>query len=293
MGTTTPNTGPSNNTPLEPSWANEPLEGEIPTDGVPEDGESSPDAETQEEEEGANQNEHNEPVIPIDGTTGDWSVPRRRLSYYAKNPNSGNLKSAAKSYVRASGGSKDISRSVGSGKRTAAKLGGFLSSIATEGLKSTFDKFNLGEIKGLSAEVAMNKIVAYLSPSGATNEDTIVQVAIVNTLSKLYEDYSLEENELSSLENLSNEDIQKLLLFYTSSFIYTKWFHELGLKIEDKNISASKVVLLEKRAKDFIHSTVKYEFGEFDFIKSNYHVSEINNMIDTIFETAYTFIEDL
>jgi hypothetical protein len=287
MGTTTSNNGPSSNTPLEPSWANEPSDADVEpsTDGTLKDDNNSPDIETQDEQ--------SESKLPIVLTSGEWRAPKLNLTKYAKNPTVGNLKSAAKSYVRASGGSKGISKSVVSGKQAAARLGGFLSSISTEGLKSTFDKFNLGEIEGLSAEVAINKIVAYLSPSGGTNEDAIVQVAIVDTLSKLYEDYGLEENDLTSLENLSNEDIQNLMLYYTSSFIYTKWFHELGLKIEDKNISASEVLLLEKRAKDFIHSTVKFEFGEVELTKYDFKASEIKDMIDNIFETAYTFIEEL
>lgn len=293
MGTTTPNTGPSNNTPLEPSWANDPFNGELPVGGGPQDGGNSSDSETQDVVADSSQDEINDTEIPKVLNTGDWRAPKLYLTNYAKNPSSGNLKSAAKSYVRASGGSKGISRSVVTGKRTAARLGGFLSSIVTEGLSNTFGKLNLGQIVGLSAEAAINKMVAYLSPSGGTNEDTIAQVAIVDTLSKLYEDFGLEENELTSLENLSNSDIQNLMLYYTSSFIYTKWFHELGLKIEDKNISASKVVLLEKRAKDFIHSTVKYEFGDINLTNSDFQASIIRNMIDDIFETAYTFIEEL
>ena len=52
-----------------------------------------------------------------------------------------NLKRHFKSYIRSSGGSKSISKSVIHGKKTAARLSLFFSSIGAIGVQETFRSF--------------------------------------------------------------------------------------------------------------------------------------------------------
>lgn len=293
MGTSTSNNGPSNNTPLLPSWAepvSNPTEQNLPSlDAEGEEGEES-----EIENQPASEDDVSQPPrveIPL---SGEWKPAKNSLSSYGKNPSSAKFKSAAKSYVRNGGGAKGISKSIISGKKAGVRLGSLLSSFSNNGVGNTFrEYFNL-DFDGLSLESAINKIVDFLSPYDGTVEDSITTDAVTETLYEIYKDFDLSNNDLSVLDNITNENIQDIFTSYASSYIYSKWINEIGIVLENKEISETQIVKIERQMKEFIKDSIKLEFSEIDFKnKSTFEKNEINRIMDDVFETAYQSLEEL
>lgn len=291
MGTSTSNNGPSNNTPLLPSWAE-------PIDNQPVPNPPAPEPKEDNEED----NNHNQPdKDEIDKTphqeillTGNWGAAKKGLSGFIQNSSKQKFKSAAKSYVRTSGGAKGISKSVIAGKKTGIKLGRLLSSFSNVGVNNTFKEFFRLDIDGLSLESAINKIVEYLSPQDGTIEDSITTDAVTETLYEIYKDFDLSNNDLSVLDNITNENIQDMLSTYTSLYIYSKWVNEIGIVLENKRISESQIVKIERQMKEFIKDSINLEFSEIDFKNgSTFERNEIKRIMDDVFETAYQSLEAL
>lgn len=292
MGTSTSNNGPSNNTTLLPSWAQVPENQSPPNPPLPEPNDNDGD-----------ENSNNPPIQNNDGNrpqqlevplSGDWRPARVGLSSFAKNPNASKFSSAAKSYVRSSGGSKGISKSIISGNRTGIKFGQLLSSFSNNGANNTFrELFNL-DIQGLSLEIAINKIVDFLSPKDGTVEDSITSNAVIETLYEIYKDFNLSINDLSVLDSITNENIQDILTRYASSYIYSKWINEIGIVLENKEISEVLIVKIERQMKEFIRDSIKLEFSEINFkSESTFEKNKIQRIMSEVFETAYKALEEL
>lgn len=287
MGTSASNNGPSRNTPLLPAWATE--EESTPDGMLP----TNPENEIVPLTGDLDSESNLDDIDSIYLLSGDWQHARRSLTAYSKDSSIGKLKKALKTYIRASGGSKSISKSVISGKQTAVRLSLFFSSIGTVGVQKTLERFNIGELKGLSVEVAINKIVEALAPLGGTVEEEISKAALLETLKKIYNDLSLKDSDLKKLQNISSDYIQTLLGYFVNSYVYIRWIHELGLKIENTVLSPTKIIEIENQTKKFIHHQVKYTFSKIDFLKTTTLTAKIKNIMDEMFYTCFSFLEVL
>lgn len=278
MGTSSSNNGPSNNTPLLPSWAE------------PNENPSSPDIENQPNPK---DDESNPPRVEIP-LSGEWRPAKSSLSSFVREPSPNKFNSAAKSYVRAGGGAKSISKSIVSGKRAGIRLGSLLASFSNKGVGNTFRELFELDFGGLSLESAINKVVDYLSPQDGTIEDSITADAISETLYEIYKDFDLSNNDLSVLDNITNENIQDILSKYAASYIYSKWVNEIGIVLENKEISETQIVKIERQMKEFIKGSIKLEFSEINFKnESIIEKNEIRRIMDEVFETAYQSLEEL
>ncbi|MGR3178800.1 MAG: hypothetical protein ACUZ8E_12160 [Candidatus Anammoxibacter sp.] len=71
-----------------------------------------------------------------------WQNAKTQISRLIGDSNR-NTKSALSSYVKAHGGAKKAAYSAISGKTTTAKLGGFLSSLSSQGIQNTLNQFKI------------------------------------------------------------------------------------------------------------------------------------------------------
>lgn len=278
MGTSSSNDGPKGNTPLLPDW----IDNENDDNSVnPNDGNNNTE----------NQNQNNQnTVIPL---TGTWSGAKRSLGGFSKNPSKVNFKRAAKAYVKASGGARNIANSARHGKIVAGQFISFLNDIRNDGLNKTYEKFGFGKISGDSVEQVFNNLAEVLSSGGGTDEETIARNAVIEALAKIYEDFDLGNNSIESLDNLTVEQTETYLEYYLTSYIYERWLQELGIKIEEKDINPADVVKAEKNAFDFIQSSVNLKFDDYNLTTFDYRSDTGKAIMDEIFIQAYSLIEAL
>lgn len=281
MGTSSSNYGPSANSPLLPDWNENDSEGNQDNQG--ENGNQNNSETDENQKKGNTENQ----------LTGNWSGARRSLGNFSNSPSRANFNRAASSYVKASGGAKSISRSAHFGKISAGKVITFLNGISQDGIEKTLGNLGISNLQDKSIEQLFNELADSLSSSGGTDEETIARNATIEALCRIYEDFELETNSIDSLNQVTKEQTTEYLEYYINSYIYERWLHELGVKMEEKDISSAEIVNAEKLAYDFIQSSVNLKFDDYNLSANNYSTTIGKSIIDEIFVQAYTIIEEL
>ncbi len=276
MGTSNSNEGPQRGTPLLPSWAPSP-------EPFP-----PPDDKKDPKKKGP-------PVAPltIPRQTGDWGRARADLSRYANDGRQGSLRQATRSYVRASGGAGGARASAIAGRSTVSRFGSFLSSAVTRGVQRTLHDLGLDAVVGEPLEIVFAAIADKIAPSGALNEEAIARKAVLDTMADLLDELSGSKQAIEQLESLDKKSVEGLITKCVSAYVFERWLHELGLVLEKKVISETKILKLESSIKSFIESAVKCDFQKFDILHSDLMSGAGRRLIDRIFEEAYSALESV
>ena len=99
-----------------------------------------------------------------------------------KNRTKQSFNSAAKSYIKSYGGARKISNTAISGKQTGGVLAGFLSDVASRGIRESIASLGLEKYEGKSIDFLLTKIADKLAPSGATNEEAAARIAVLDAM---------------------------------------------------------------------------------------------------------------
>jgi hypothetical protein len=293
MGTSSSGSGPGKNSPLLPNW-DIPLE--LPPTNLPsnnsEPDNSNPENSDPENPNLENSNLENQSTDNVQQVlTGNWGGVKSKLGRIANSKKGSHYsyKGLASQYVRNVGGVKNAVRSSRSGIKGGASLGGFLGSIGSIGLNDTLKNYGLSDYIGKTAEEIFAKISEKICPLGSTNEDAITRKAILDSLSSMYLRY--EDNGNIVFDNLQEQDLELVFTEYISYYIYHKWLYELGLAIENKNITEKEAVSLEEEVKEFIFNEIEVEFKGKKIIEINFQSNEGQKIIEDIFEQSYTTLK--
>ena len=294
MGTSGSYGGPSGNPPLLPPWLTNP-QGPPPTSpDVPPQAPPPESPPEQQPQEGPQENASEQQVSPETGPneyipSSTWKSAKGSMTRYAHSGNGESLKGTGRRYVGTRGGSRNFARAAVSGKRTAAAFGLFLTDVAAHGINAALQKRGLEGVIGKPVEAIIAEIADNLAPAGATNEEAVARQAIIETIAGLYEEYELEDGNLAKLDSIGKADIEKVFSTYVVSYIYERWLHELGRRIEENAISESRAVKLEKEVKDYVKGAVMLDFDNYDLLNLDWNAA--GQIIEDIFGQAYSFLE--
>lgn len=281
MGTSKSNAGPKNHSPLLPPWAPKPPS--LPSNPLNPDDEANNDNQPEE-------NDSKEGETPV---LENLQKARRDLTNYTKTKTRQSFKKAARSYVNTYGGGRRASKTATSGKSTGGIFAGFLSNVANQGIRETLNSLGLEKYTGEPIDFILTKIADIIAPSSITNEEAAAREAILDTLEYIYETYEMEGKELTDLDSLQKEDMELAIKEYVSSYIFNRWLHELGIKVEEHATSIRDVIKIEKEGKLYIKEAVNLDFSKFNILKVNFNSKQGKKIIDNIFDEAYILIEDL
>ena len=145
MGTSTSYIGPTGKNSLLPPWA-------------------SPE----EDHDGTSIEPKPTELIP-------WSVPKSLLTRSASSRNRENLKSAIRGFVQAQGGARGASRAAKTGRTSAQKLGGFLTSVVNQGVIAAINSLGLQEFIGQDVYTVLAALVDKIAPEGVFLEDSVAR----------------------------------------------------------------------------------------------------------------------
>ena len=285
MGTSSSFKGPKNKTPLLPSWAPPP-----------------PNIESKEsnQTEAGGDSDRQPDAVPIPGiplpetvplVSGSWRTAKGQMTRYVKTGDRTALRKAGQAYVKALGGKSGASRSAISGHAGLASFGGFLGNVVRNGINTTLTKYNLSQFIGHTAEETLAAIIDQIAPSGATNEEAITRKAMLETMEYLYSIMDLENQGISALDAMPEDKIRDCMIYCVSAYIYERWLNQLSLAIEEKTISESEAVYLEKDVKDYVFEMVKTDLSSIDVLNRDFNEEESKNIIENIFETAYSTLK--
>ena len=163
MGTSTSNPGPFDRQPLLPSWA-------LPTD-------AGNDAEPNDDENESPDNGEQQDNSPLPTPPVTWQMAKSSMSRFASSGERNSLSRAGRDYVGAKGGRRAAAQAASAGKSVALKVGGFLSAVASAGIRTALDEIGLAHMVGRSAPEVLAALIDVLAPAGATHQEAAARKA--------------------------------------------------------------------------------------------------------------------
>lgn len=279
MGTSASGTGPKGKTPLLPSWA-------ISPDNSPEEEQNNEN--NQEAEDTPNvESDSVSDIVPSQKLTGTKSI----LTRISNKGRGSSFKTFAKSYIKASGGSKAVTKASIAGINVGKSYIGFLSSVTKDGYNETLQKYDLSDCIGKSSEEVMSKIADRIAPTGSTNDEAIARAAVMIAFDRLYEKILDSGKDIESLDNIDSEILSDTVIEFVSAYIFKKWVYEAGIALERNDLSENEAIKLEDEMRFFIKDEVKSGFKKTDISKIDLAQGHGRKLIEDIFELAYSTLE--
>lgn len=218
-------------------------------------------------------------------TSIKWGDVKRSFSAFTKNPTKTNYKKFTSSYRKASGGNKKLTKSSIGGRKGAVILLDFFTTILNDGFEQTLEKYNIGSLKDLKVEGAINKISELFSSIDGTDEGSSASGAVIETINKLYNDYAYNPELINKLEI---DTISVYLEFYITIYIFERISVEVTKSLENGNLTVKQVNDVESQLKSFIEAEVSLNFSQVNF--SIIDIKAKNEIINQIFDEAYSLI---
>ena len=289
MGTSAPSNGPSNATPLVPSWLPEkPIPPAAPPDNN--DGDSDKGDEVSSPDQNSPPIDQARPAIQEPPQTQRFRSPRRKFNAYA---NSGGLDGAAGGkalggYVRTGvGGAKNATQRMGGSRATAGNILQMFHNIQSDGLNETLTKLNLTTLSGKTpAEICTGLTEAICEDQeGGPIDEAIARDAWLSTI------IALPDLGVTDLEILSTEQIEAVFIEFITNSIQSRIMQDIGaqtLKIAD---SIADIENLESQLHGYINNCVKDSLAsEFNNI-TDWDKSDISEIVDETYQSTFNSLE--
>lgn len=181
-------------------------------------------------------------------------------------------------YIEAFGGSRRISSGRGGGSdghvgraacKAGGKLGGFLSSVSSQGLAATLREIGLSDLIGKAAsDVASGLLDTFTDPAN-TLDDEAVRTALSELLSEMLESAKTsEEVETIFSEILNEQGVTRILAAFFGKYLYRIFCRDF-YEGWQKRVGVAQANQKLHEVKDYIFSAIKSKFaGEESVTKS-------------------------
>ncbi len=291
MGTSNSYGGPKDNSHLLPSWARQSsdIDSDSTGNGIPPD-----DGEAEQNIQGNDNSNDQDTQDPNhkSRSQGKWKNAKNVMSRYAsRGSGQGSLARAGRAYIRAEGGARKAAQSVKSGKTTARKLATFFTTTARSDISQGLNSIGLGHLVGKDVETVFSGLIDTLLDNGVNFDENIAREAIGDALASFYKQCSENQN-FKSLERLTEEQLKRAIEDFVSGYIYKRWLQKLGKCIERKDVSEIEAVKLEGEVKIYVRDLVKLELNARSAFSIDWNGDEGRQMIDSLYEDAYSLIEE-
>jgi hypothetical protein len=295
MGTSASNSGPKDKTPLLPNWAQGGVQGDSPGSPSPPEpdatpGDTPPPDLNQSAPADIQAQQTAPPLLPkLSGTP--WKLARRAMTSAAKaGATVAGLGLAGRRYVSAKGGAKKASSAATAGRATTARIGNFVSDIASRGFSEAARGIGLESTVGQKADVVLARVINAIAPAGANNDDAIARRAASETLRELFEKHGVEQAGLDALNAMSIADVTDTVELSVAAYVYERWLFDLSQKIEQNAVSEADAVKLERDVKDFVKGLVKLKLNGDQALRLDWKGAEGKKFVQDIYEAAYKLL---
>jgi len=291
MGTSNSYGGPKDTSHLLPSWARQSsdIDSNSTGNGIP------PDDEEAEQNIPGNDNSNDKDAQDLNHESrsqGKWENAKNMMSRYAsRGSGQGSPARAGRAYIRAEGGAQKAAQSVKSGKTTARKLATFFTTTARSDISQGLNSIGLGHLVGKDVDTVFSELIDTLLDNGVNFDENIAREAIEDALASFYKQCSENQN-FKSLERLTEEQLKRAIEDFVSGYIYKRWLQKLGNCIERKAVSEIEAVKLEGEVKIYVRDLVNLELDSRNILSIDWNGDEGRQMIDSLYEDAYSLIEE-
>lgn len=291
MGTSNSYGGPKDTSHLLPSWARQSsdINSNSTDTGIPPD-----DGEAEQNMPG-NDNSNDQDAQDLNHESrsqGKWKNAKNVMSrYVSRGSGQGGPARAGRAYIKAEGGAQNAAQSVKSGKTTARKLATFFTTTARSDISQGLNSIGLGHLVGKDVDTVFSELIDTLLDNGVNFDENIAREAIEDALASFYKKCSENQN-FKSLEHLTEEQLKRAIEDFVSGYIYKRWLQKLGNCIERKAVSEIEAVKLEGEVKIYVRDLVNLELDSRNILSIDWNGDEGKQMIDSLYEDAYSLIEE-
>jgi hypothetical protein len=297
MGTSSSNSGPRGKTPLLPKWAQGGGEGASPGSPTPAppapdggNGDSPSSEPTPKAVPDKIQAQQAAPLLPkLSGAP--WTLARRAMTSAVKaGATAAGLRTAGRRYVSAKGGAKKASSTATAGRATTARIGNFVSDIASRGFNDAARAIGLESTVGRKVDVVLAEVINAIAPAGTNNDDAIARRAASETLRELFEKHGVEQAGLDALSAMTPADVTDTIELSVAAYVYERWLFDLSQKIEQNAVSEADAVKLERDVKDFVKGLVKLKLNGDQALRLDWKGAEGKEFVQEIYDAAYKLL---
>jgi hypothetical protein len=283
MGTSNPNGGSSGSNPLIPSWLADPAETDKENSNTADESvvDSNGDSKSDNKDQGV-------PATIVDPQR--YSPARSNFTRFTKSGgrDTDSLRRAVSSYVRrSSGGAKNATTKMGSSRKTASKLLGFLQEASNNGIESALKSLNLEKLSGKSISELFIELTDFLCPEAGSVDAGIARDAFVKTIAEINEDQVIDGG------NLSYELVQTIFEIYITHTIEDKLLNEIGTNTVFQTQTLEDSDLVQAQLHDFIRNGVSDALANSSNKINQLTQNEIGSFVDSIYESTFNLLSAL
>ena len=284
MGTSSAYGGPNNSTPLIPSWLEPGLPLPVPPDQI------SPGSNGQELPPTPEELPNAVPQIQLPLSPDRFRKPRTDFSRFlvSDGNDKGGLYRAVSGYVsRSSGGSRVAARRMGSSRRSASRLLGFLSSVVSDGVKGALRLLNLEDLAGRPIDDIFLGMMDHVCPDGGNIDEGIARDAFTQTIA------DLASNGVTNINALIIEQLITVLELYITHTIEYRIYNDIATKVIQLPSNIHLAIQLQAQLADLIRRGVSDALAnELDSIRA-LRQDNTQNLVNRVYETTFAIVQDI
>ena len=252
MGTSSPTSGTGSDSPLVPSWLDEPDTSPLPGEqGVP-DG----DAGTESRPHGDQDNTRKPPIPPL-APPNRFKSARANFSRFARSGGSDRraLKRAVRDYVRkGTRGPTRAGQRMGPSRVAAGNALGIFRGFQRHGIHETLRRLNLQSLTGRSLQEIFIGLTDIICRDGDTVDEAIARDAWLETIA------DLDKLGIEDLETLSMEQVQEVFLQFIAHTVETRLYQEIGVNGFEFAKDLDDISEFDNQFRDYIERSVRDSF---------------------------------
>lgn len=266
------------NTPEQDNPTDSNHEEADPTDNPDEE---SPQQERPEEEKPETPQE----VQPMQPSVS-WGVARSSMRKAMNIRSGSNVKGAIRNYTKALGGHANATRQAAKARKTAFDLYAYFSGTP-EAIRKRFEDAGI-RFDGRSTREIFNDICNLIAPVPNDLEDSLVNMALQETVADVAVDESIDLNQL---ESFNEELLQRLVGGLMKHYIFDKLIMQSEQTALKSCERTSNLRELEKSIKKYIDGIVDSVVPS--LVKNGMNPDDFNRAVETLFDMSYQQMEEL
>ena len=289
MGTSAPSDGPSNDTPLAPSWLpKKPIPPASPLDNN--DGDSDEGDEVSSPDQNSPPIDQTRPAIQAPPQPKRFKHPRGKFNTYAESGGQDSVacRQALSGYVRTGvRGAKNATRKMGGSRTTAGNILQIFHNIQSNGLNETLTKLNLATLSGKTPTEIFTGLTEAIckNQEGGPIDEAIARDAWLSTI------IALPSLGVKDLEILSTEQVKTVFIKFITNSIQSRIMHDIGAETLKRADSIADIENLESQLHDSINNDVKNSLAsEFNNITA-WDKSDISKIVDKAYQFTFTLLQ--
>lgn len=275
--------GPSGATPLVPTWL-EPA-------SVAEDPTGSPNGEETGDQGAAPAPPPPvRPPIPLPQDRTRFSTCRGNLSRFLRSGGTdrASLGRAISHYVSsASGGARNAALRMGSSRRAAGHLLGFLSDAGSRGAREALRALNLDRLAGQPIEDVFLGLADYVCPDGGTVDEGIAREAFIETI------IDITDSGITDLDALSPDQIQSVFELYVTHTIEARLLNDIGNQLIVLPSDVRDVEVVQAQLRDFILRGVADALHSDTSSPLTLTADRVQGYVDQVYVQAFEVLQSL